>query len=132
MSSSIFESLSIVTFIFLPPATTVSINGGGGVRYLWYQVPSGGIGIYLPTPFPVVLTSSGGHRNTYGWQAGVHILLECCLVDDGILSTVHYLLFYSLLHTFISEGNMLKCYPVSRMLIFSSKCHRILHFCFSL
>ena len=51
MPSSIFESLSIVTFIFLPAATTVSVNPGGGVGNLWYQVPSGGR--YLPTyPLP--------------------------------------------------------------------------------
>ena len=31
-------------------------------------------------PFPqLLLTSSCGHRNTYGWEAGGSILQECCL-----------------------------------------------------
>ena len=31
-------------------------------------------------PAPLVLTSSNGFWNTYGWQAAARILLECCLV----------------------------------------------------
>ena len=34
---------------------------------------------WWPTP-PMVLTSSGGHRNMYGWQGAVRILMESCLV----------------------------------------------------
>ena len=64
----------------------LSIWSQGVGKYLWYQVPSrrgagiprGGVasregGRYtqqVGIATPMVLTSSGGHQNTYGWQAG--------------------------------------------------------------
>ena len=53
---------------------------GGGGRYIWSQVPSGGLGIpYLP-PVP---RSSGGHRSgryaSY-WSAFLFVMLPSNLV----------------------------------------------------
>ena len=53
-----------------------------------------------PTPPPMVLTSSGGHRNTVGKRA-VRILLECCLVTGckEVVAKVMFLLVSVILST---------------------------------